>query len=69
MGLENQWIKKFTNTLSQATIDKCVACAGGITAVSGALASGVGSSMPSGSGSGGGGCSGGGGGGGGGGGR
>ena len=69
MGLENQWIKKFTNTLSQATIDKCVACAGGVAAVSGGLASGVGSSMPSGSGSGGGGCSGGGGGGGGGGGR
>ncbi len=69
MGLENQWMKKFTNTLSQATIDKCVACAGGVAAVSGALASGVSSSMPSGSGSGGGGCSGGGGGGGGGGGR
>ena len=73
MGLQNQWIKKFTNTLSQATIDKCVACAGGVAAVSGALASGVSSAMPSGghggSGSGGGGCSGGGGGGGGGGGR
>ncbi len=69
MGLENQWIKKFTNTLSQATIEKCMACAGGVAAVSGGLARGVGSSMPSGSGSGGGGCSGGGGGGGGGGGR
>ena len=73
MGLQNQWIKKFTNTLSQATIDKCVACAGGVAAVSGALASGVSSAMPSGGhgggGSFGGGGSGGGGGGGGGGGR
>lgn len=71
MGLQNQWMRKFTNTLSQATIDRCVACAGGVVAVSGALSRGISSSMPSGghSGSGGGGCSGGGGGGGGGGGR
>ena len=71
MGLHNQWMKKFTNILSQATIDKCMACAGGVAAVSGSLASGISSSMPSGggSGSGGGGSSGGGGGGGGGGGR
>ena len=64
-------MKKFTNILSQATIDKCMACAGGVAAVSGSLASGISSSMPSGggSGSGGGGSSGGGGGGGGGGGR
>ena len=71
MGLENQWIKKFSKTLFKATIDKCVACAGGVAAVSGGLARSINScgGGSGSSGSGGGGCSGGGGGGGGGGGR
>ena len=70
MGLQNKWMKKFTHILSKATIERCTACVGGISAVSSGLVSSVGFSMASGGGgSFGGGCSGGGGGGGGGGGR
>ncbi len=50
MDLENEWMKKFENTLSKATIERCMSCAGGAGAVSGALASGISSSMPGGGG-------------------
>ena len=48
LGLYNQWMKKFTKVLSQATMDQCMQCAGGAHTVSRGLSSSVGSSMPSG---------------------
>lgn len=69
LGMENQWIEKFSHIISKATIEKYTSSVGGMHFVSKGLSRSISSAMPSKGGSHGGGCSGGGHGGGGGGGR
>ena len=46
MGLQNQWIQKFTHILSDATIQQIIASAGGASTISEHLTQSITSSLP-----------------------